>query len=140
MPAFACIFVPDFSVAVLLRAEPELRSQPLVVLEGKAPLQKIFTVNEPARRMGIDPGMSKAQVEACSGLVLRPRSLLQEDSAHAALLDCAQSFSPRVEDAGPGTVVLDLAGLGPIFGPLPKIARDLARRASGLGLESNVAV
>ena len=38
------------------------------------------------------------------------------------------------------TIVLDLAGLEPLFGPLPKIARAIARRASDLGLEANVAV
>ena len=61
---FACIFVPDFPVEALLRAEPELRSQSLAVLEGKAPLQKILAVNENARRAGIDPGMTKLQIEA----------------------------------------------------------------------------
>jgi protein ImuB len=137
---FACIFVPDFPVEALLRAEPELRSQCLAVLEGKAPLQKVFAVNENARRAGVSPGMSKLQIEACSGLVLRARSLPQEAAAHAALLDCAQSFSPRVEDAGCGTIVLDLAGLQPLFGPLPKIARALSRRALDLGLETSVAV
>jgi protein ImuB len=140
MPAFACIFVPDFAVEAWLRTEPALRSQPLVVLEGKAPLQKVFAVNELARRTGINPGMTKMQVEACAGLMLRTRSLLQESAAHAALLDCAQSFSPRVEDARPDIVVLDLDGLESLFGPLKKIARDLAQRASKLGLESNVAV
>ncbi|MGD0179723.1 MAG: DNA polymerase Y family protein [Terriglobales bacterium] len=137
---FACIFVPDFPVEALLRAEPELRSRSLAVLEGKAPLQKVFAVNENARRAGIDPGMTKLQIEACSGLVLRARSLPQEAAAHAALLDCAQSFSPRVEAMGCDTIVLDLAGLQPLFGPLSKIARALARRASDLGLESSVAV
>ena len=140
MPAFACIFVPDFPVEALLRAEPDLRGQALAVLEGKAPLQTIFALNEKARRAGVSTGMTKLQVEACPGLILRPRSLLQEAAAHAALLDCAQSFSPRVEDAGCDTVLLDLAGMEPLFGPLPKIARDLARRASDLGLEANVAV
>jgi protein ImuB len=56
------------------------------------------------------------------------------------LLDCAQSFSPRVEAVGCDTIVLDIAGLQPLFGPLPKIARALARRASDLGLETSVAV
>jgi len=140
MTAFACIFVPDFPVEALLRAEPDLRVQALAVLEGKAPLQTIFALNEKARRAGVSTGMTKLQVEACSDLVLRPRSLLQEAAAHAALLDCAQSFSPRVEDAGCDTVLLDLAGMEPLFGPLPKIARDMARRASDLGLEANVAV
>ena len=140
MTAFACIFVPDFPVEALLRAEPDLRGQALAVLEGKAPLQTIFALNEKARCAGVSTGMTKLQVEACSGLMLRPRSLLQEAAAHAALLDCAQSFSPRVEDAGCDTVLLDLAGMEPLFGPLPKIARDVARRASDLGLEANVAV
>jgi protein ImuB len=137
---FACIFVPDFPVQALLRAEPQLRSQSLAVLEGKAPLQKVFAANENARRAGVDPGMTKLQIEACTGLVLRARSLPQEAAAHAALLDCAQSFSPRVEAVGCDTIVLDLAGLQPLFGPLPKIARAMARRASNLGLETSVAV
>jgi protein ImuB len=64
---------------------------------------------------------------------------LQETAAHAALLDCAQSFSPCVEETAPDTVILDLSGLESLFGSLPKIARDIARRASDLGLEANVA-
>jgi protein ImuB len=137
---FACIFVPDFPVEALLRVEPELRSQSLAVLEGKAPLQKVFAMNENARRAGVSLGMSKLQIEDCNGLMFRARSLPQEAAAHAALLDCAQSFSPRVEAAGCDTIVLDLAGLQPLFGLLPKIARALSRRASDLGLEVNIAV
>ncbi|HYL96565.1 MAG TPA: DNA polymerase Y family protein [Terriglobales bacterium] len=137
---FACIFVPDFPAEAILRAEPELRSQALAVLEGKPALEKIFAVNEKARAAGIDPGMTRTQVEACTGLVLRSRSLAQETAAHAALLDCAQSFSPVVEDTACDTLALDLAGLEPLFGRTQKIACDLARRASDLGLEVNVAV
>jgi protein ImuB len=136
---FACIFVPDFPAEAILRAEPELRSQAVAVLEGKPPLQKVFAVNENARRAGIEPGMTKIQLEALTEIVLRPRSSLQETAAHAALLDCAQSFSPRVEDTAPDTVILDLSGLESLFGSLPKIARDIARRTSDLGLEANVA-
>ncbi len=120
--------------------KPELRSRPLVVLEGKAPLQKVFAMNDCARRVGVDCGMTKLQVETCADLSLRNRSLMQEDAARAALLDCAQSFSPRVEVVAPDTLVLDLAGLQKLFGPQPKIARDLAHRASELGLECSVAV
>jgi protein ImuB len=136
---FACIFVPDFSAEAILRAEPELRSQAVAVLEGKPPLQKVLAINEKACRLGIEPGMTKIQVEPWTDLTLRSRSLLQEIAAHAALLDCAQSFSPRVEDTAPDTVILDLSGLESLFGSLPKIARDIARRTSDLGLEANVA-
>ena len=137
---FACIYIPDFPVEALLRAEPELRGQSVAVLEGKAPLQKVFAVNESAHRAGVELGMTKLQVEACTGLTLRPRSLLQEESAHAALIDCAQSFSPRVEDTACDTIILDVAGLEQLFGPVSKLARDIAQRASDLGLEANVAI
>src|SRR5262249_18709785 len=103
-----CIFVPDLSVEALLRSEPELPSQAVAVLEGKPPLQKIFAVNDKARCSGVNPGMTKVQVDALSDVVLRPRSALQESAAHAALIDCAQSFSPRVEDCAPDTILLDL--------------------------------
>ena len=36
--AYACIFVPDFFVEAIVRAEPELRSQAVAVAEGKSPL------------------------------------------------------------------------------------------------------
>ena len=137
---FAAIFVPDFPVEALLRAEPDLRSLPVVVLEGKAPLQKVFATNERARRAGVQPGMTKLQLEASTELHLRPRSLLQESTAHAALLDCTQSFSPRVQAIAQDTLALDLAGMDSLLGPLPKIARDLAHRACELGMESHVAV
>jgi len=138
--SFACIFVPEFSVQALLRAEPNLRMQALAVLEGKTPLQKVFAMNEYARAAGVECGMSKLEAETCSDLMLRERSLEQESAAHAALLDCAQSFTPRVEDTAPDTVILDLAGMKSLFGPLHKIARDLMRRASEIGLETSVAV
>src|ERR1700732_3596798 len=139
MNAFACIFVPDFPLEALLRVEPELPSQPVAVLEGKAPLQKVLVGNEKARHAGIEPGRTKPQVEACAGLVLRNRSPLQESAAHAALLDCAQSFSPCVEDAACDTALLDLAGMQSLLGALPEISRAISNRATTLGLAANVA-
>jgi protein ImuB len=137
---FACIFVPDFPLEATLRAEPELRSQAVAVLEGKPPLQKIVFVNQMARDVVVLPGMTKLQVESGANVALRERSVFQECAAHQALLDCAQSFSPRVEDTAPDTVLLDISGLDKLFGPLPKIAREIFSRASQMGLEVNVAV
>src|SRR6202163_2608916 len=135
---FACIYVPNFLVAAALRAEPELQACPIAIFEGKPPLEKIIAVNE--RAAGIAPGMTKAQAELCSELALRPRSTLQESAAHAALLDCAQSFSPCVEDAACDTALLDLAGMESLFGSLPEISRAIHNRAATLGLAANVAV
>jgi protein ImuB len=137
---FACIYVPNFPVAAALRAEPELQAQAVAIVEGKPPLETIRAVNEYATRLGIAPGMTKAQAELCSELALRPRSSLQESAAHAALLDCAQSFSPCVEDAACDTALLDLAGMESLFGSLPEISRAISSRATTLGLAANVAV
>lgn len=137
---FACIYVPNFPVAAAVRAEPELQNHALAIFEGKPPLEKLLTVNEKAGQIGITSGMTKAQAELCSELALRARSSLQESAAHAALLDCAQSFSPCVEDSARDTVLLDLAGMGSLFGTLPDISRSIAARASTLGLSANVAV
>ena len=132
---FACIFIPNFPVAAVFRAEPELRTQAVAIFEGKPPLEKVFAVCKRAAAMGITPGMTKAQAELCSGSMLRPRSQLQESVAHAVLIDCAQSFSPCVEDAGADTAILDLAGMESIFGPVPEIARSIFSRAAELGLD-----
>lgn len=137
---FACIFVPDFPVEAVVRAEPQLREQAVAVLAGKPPLVRVFAANEKARDCGVEPGTTKLQAEASPQVMLRPRSLLEEAAAHAALLDGAQSFSPRVEDTAGDTVILDLDGLERLFGAAAQIARDLARRVSELGLEANVAV
>jgi protein ImuB len=137
---FACIFIPDFSAQAILRLEPELRACPVAVLAGRPPLERVMALNEKARQTGVEIGTTRSQLEAWENLVLRARSDLQGTSAHAALLDCAQSFSPEVEDTMPGTVLLNLAGLEPLLGPLTKIARNLAQRVSQMGLEANVAV
>jgi len=137
---FACIFIPDFSVQAIIRFEPELRARSVAVLTGRPPLEKVVALNERARQSGVDVGATKSQLEAWGNLVLRARSESQETLAHAALLDCAQSFSPEVEDASPDVVLLNLAGLEPLLGPLPKIAHDLARRVSQMGLEANITV
>ncbi|MGA2458566.1 MAG: hypothetical protein ABSF85_13435 [Terriglobales bacterium] len=136
---FACIFIPDFSVQAIIRFEPELRARSVAVLTGRPPLEKVVALNESARQTAVEIGATKSQLETWENLVLRTRSESQETSAHAALLDCAQSFSPEVEDTAPGIVLLNLAGLEPLLGPLPKIARDLAQRVSQMRLEANIA-
>ena len=137
---FACIFVPDFSLQAILRAEPELHSRPVAILDGKPPLEKIICVNEHAQAAGVSSGMTKLQVEGSTEVVLRDRSEFQESVAHQALLDCAQAFSPRIENCAQDTVLLDLSGLDKLFGPLPKIACEIFRNTSAMGLHANIAI
>lgn len=131
----------------VVRLEPELRGKPVAILAGAPPLTKIFAVNEEARNLGVETGMSKVQAEAFKGISWRWRSPSQEATAYGALLDCAWTISPRVEDGAKreeqdfsDTAVLDLAGCEKLFGSPEKIAHDLRRVASEVGFETNVAV
>jgi len=145
--AFASLFVPDFPAQAVIRLEPELRGKPVAILAGAPPLTKVFAVNREARELGVETGMTKAQTEAFQRIAWRWRSVSQESTAYAALLDCAWTISPRVDD-GPrreeqdfsDTAVLDLAGCEKLFGSPEKIAHDLRRVASEIGFEANVAV
>jgi protein ImuB len=149
---FAAIFIPDFPVEAIVRVEPELRTSAVAVVEGIPPLLHVVACNQRARAAGIVPGMTPLEAEGrlashvpageWGALQIRRRSPAQEMAAHAALLDCACAFSPRVEDnaATPDTVVLDLQGLERLFGPPIKIARELARRIAEFGLATQVAV
>ena len=58
---FACIYVPDFPVAAIVRSEPQLRERAVAVLEGKPPLVRVAALNDKARLLGMDVGMSKLQ-------------------------------------------------------------------------------
>jgi protein ImuB len=145
--AFACLFVPDFPVQAVVRLAPELRGKAVAIFAGAPPLTKVFAVNREARELGVETGMTKVQAEAFQGIAWRWRAPSQEATAYAALLDCAWTISPRIDD-GPkraeqefsDTAVLDIAGCEKLFGSPAKIASDLKRVASEVGFETNVAV
>lgn len=144
---FVCVHIPDFPVEALVRLEPELRSQAIAVVQGVPPVVTVVASSDRARAMGVGPSMTQLQAEERLRLTCEPkrwavrqRSLDQEGSAQAALLDCASAFSPRVEVTAPDTVIADIAGLEPLFGTPSKIACDLARRCSDTGMEIHIAV
>jgi protein ImuB len=159
--SFACIYIPDFMVQSVVRAEPALRGgalassgrvlalpgralashgRALALISGKPPLWSVVAANAAAKQAGIQLGMTKAQVADFCTVEIRHRSEVQEKATHAALLDVGWSISPRVEDTAADTIVLDLAGLASLFGTDENIARELAERASRIGVIPHVAV
>ncbi len=138
--SFACIHIPHFILQAALRAEPELRAQPAGIVDGNPPLLTIVAVNEKAARLGLRLEMTKLQAEQIPGLQIRRRSPAQETAAHAALVDLALAFSPRIEDTAADTIALDLAGLAALFGSLENLAQRLTARAAEFGFSANVGV
>jgi len=62
---------------------------------------------------------------------------LHASGAGERLLACAQDFSPQVEQTGADTVILDIDGLGSLFGSVHEIANAVAQRA---GFPVNIAI
>ena len=138
--SFAAIHIPDFIVQAVVRGEVALRERAVAIVEGTPPLWSVAAANRCAAQVGIELGMAKSQAAQFTGVEIRHRSPAQEKTTHEALLDLGWSVSPRVEDAAPDTIVLDLAGLSGLFGAEEKIAHQLSKRGSGLGLSARIAV
>jgi len=138
--AFASIFVPQFMLQAVARAEPALAGRALAVVEGNPPLCRVADLNEKAAQAGIRPGMNKTDAERAPGLEIRPRSRALEKAAHAALLDAGWSVSPQIEDTAEDTILLNLAGLAHLFGSEEQIGAHLAERARACGLQPNIAI
>ncbi len=107
----ACLYVPLFPLAARLRSEPELKGEAVAIFEGNGNAARVVAATKKARRAGIAPGMTLPQARArMPGLVARGRDTECERAAEEALLEVAESFSPRVEDAGEGVVYVELDG------------------------------
>ena len=138
---FACLYAPDFLVQAVVRLDATLRQQPVAILDGSPPLQKIAALNSQAREQGMHPGMTKSQAELF-GIKLCQRNRAQEAAASQALQDCAFAFSPRVENAGAihGRVLLDIDGLERLHGDAERIGQALQQLGNTLGFELNVGI
>ena len=84
--------------------------------------------------------MTKLQVETYGGVLLRKRSLADEESAQATLVNFAGTFSPRVESTCPGAVILDLAGTEKLLGPWQIAARNMIAQAVEIGFDLRIAM
>ena len=140
----ACLLVPLFPLAARLRSEPELRREGLVILEGNGNGARVVVATRAARRAGIKPGLTLAQARArLPKLVARGRDAECERSAQEALLEVAESFSPRVEDGGAGLAYLDAGGLELLFpGEFPErdLGRALLNAADAVGLPARAGI
>jgi len=137
---YASIFIPHFQVQALVRSEPELLEKALAVVDGVPPMLRVTDTNMAAIQTGVELGMTRLKVEHLYNVAIRQRSSIQEHSAHAALLDCAKAFSPRVEDTADDTVAIDLEGLDRLFGSYQQIATQIYDQTILIGLNPNVAV
>lgn len=140
MPRIACLLVPAFPLAALLRAEPDLRGRPVATVDRDDPRAPLTALSPEAAALGARRGLSAAQARTLAGgLVLRRPGEAMLRSAEEALLDVADSFSPRVQSA-PGVVFLELDGARSLFGTEAHLATSLGARLRKVGLDGRVGV
>jgi len=133
MPRLACIRVPLFPLAARLRSEPDLEGEAVVIVEGNGNAARVIAAALKARRIGIEAGMTLPQARALLPRVIaRPRDRESERAAGEALLEVADSFSPRVEDGGEGVAYLDVEGI-PGLAAAAAASRQAAASASANG-------
>jgi protein ImuB len=140
---YAAIHAAEFPAQALLRLRPDMQSQPVVIVEGRAPQETVCALNSHARRRGVSLGMTRLEVEDMDGLHVMSRSIECESAAQAVFLECAAQFSPRIEDASEGTastVMLDIAGTERLFGAPQKLAERLRSSLISAGFVASIAV
>lgn len=140
---YACVCAAEFPAQALLRLRSELQSEPVAVLEGRAPLETICSLNRQAYQKGAALGMTRLEAESIAGLHLLARSVEVEAAARAVLLECVANFSPRIEEAGEGAVcafVLDIAGTELLFGAPEMLAQRLRDALLAAGFRASIAV
>jgi protein ImuB len=106
---FAAVFIPDFSLQAALRQEPELRSQPVALIDPELPKPTIVQLTAAARARGVTEGLTASQAIArCAELLIKVRSIAQEQAATDVLLQTAYAFSPNIEATAPGVCTMEL--------------------------------
>jgi protein ImuB len=140
MPRIACLMVPELSLVAALRAEPQLVAQPLAVVQAGADLGgRAHVLGATPAASGVVPGQTLAEARAiCPGILVRQASAERERAAAQAAREAAGAISPRVEEAAPGVVYLDTAGLESLIGDERAVARALVQAAEHVGLRAAV--
>ncbi|HET8638145.1 MAG TPA: DNA polymerase Y family protein [Acidobacteriaceae bacterium] len=142
-PLYACIFAKEFPAQAMLRLRSELGEKAFVVMDGESPLEEVCSCNAKARLLGIEHGMTRVEVETFPAATALFRARAEESAAKSALLECAGTFSPRVEDQSAEDAfccVVDIAGTEKLFGPPLVLARQIRERVRALGIAASVAV
>lgn len=140
---YACVYVREFPAQALLRLQPELHDKPCVVLEGEPPTETVCSLTTRARLLGLRRAMTKVEVNTFEGITVLRRSRRTEDAVRMILLECAGTFSPRVEDRSTNGIfvcALDIAGTESLFGPSLALAKQLRARLRSLGTVAFVTV
>ena len=130
-----------FPLAARLRSEPDLRDNALAIIEGNAGNAHVVAATRRARTKGVVAGLTIAQARSLlPKLMTRNRDAECERTAQEALIEAAESLSPRLEDAGQGVVYFDIDGLERHYATERDLALAAIRAADAVGLPARCGI
>lgn len=148
---FAVIYIPDFPLQAALRLEPDLRSQPVGLVDPESSKPEIVQCNSAAKTRRVVKGLAVSQAMArCKNLKIKTRSQSQEKTMTEILLQTAYAFSPAIEDTAPGVCTMELKGLpvaavydrrnGADTAPLWNWSESILRTLAQFYLKANIGI
>ena len=124
---FATIYLPNFYLQAAMRHQPELRAQPVALLEEQEKKPVIIELNEAAEQAGIRKGMTPSQALArYLQVIIKARGRMQEKSIQEMLLHYAFTLSPFVEATKPGICTIQFTDNRDLSAKVSRVIEQLA--------------
>ncbi len=124
---FATIYLPNFYLQAAIRHQPELRAQPVALLEEQEKKPVIIQLNEAADQAGIRKGMTPSQALArYLQVTIKVRRRTQEKSIQEMLLHYAFTLSPFVEATKPGICTIQFTDNRDLGAKVSRVIEQLA--------------
>lgn len=124
---FATIYLPDFYLQAALRHQPELRGQPVALIDDQEKKAVIIQLNAAAEETGVRSGMTPSQGLARNlQLVIKVRAHAQEKLLQEILLHFAGTLAPYVEATGPGISTVQFTDTKNVAANVTEVIAQLA--------------
>ena len=124
---FATIYLPDFYLQAALRHQPELRGQPVALIDDQEKKAVIIQLTAAAEQSGVRSGMTPSQGLARNlQLVIKVRAPGQEKLLQEMLLHFAATLAPYVEATGPGLSTIQFTDAKNVTAKVTEVIAQLA--------------
>ena len=124
---FATIYLPDFYLQAALRHQPELRGQPVALIDDQEKKAVIIQLNPAAEETGVRSGMTPSQGLARNlQLVIKVRNHAQEKLLQEILLHFAGTLAPYVEATGAGISTVQFTDTKNVAARVTEVIAQLA--------------
>lgn len=135
---WACILLPQLALDGVLRGRDD-RQVPLVLLTGPAQRRILQAVSEPARALGLRPGMALSAAQAlASGFEQAEYDTEAIERWRLFLAAWAYGFSSQVSLHYPRCLLLEVHSSLGLFGPWPRFEARLRAELQALGFRHRI--